>query len=80
MVKYYIATNDEDFILEVPEGDNIQVVWADSYGNQNEMRIVERKSEQDGEYVKWNDHILARYEGVVSCRCEHVKRVDPEVA
>ena len=86
MVKYFVETTDEDFIIEVPEDDKIQVIFGDQYDSQarDEMRVVQREIiERKGkEYhnIQFNDHVLARYTGVKAVRCEHVVRIEPEVA
>ena len=86
MVKYFVETTDEDFIIEVPEDDKIQVIFGDQYDSQsrNEMRVVQRevieREGKDYHSIQFNDHVLARYTDVKAVRCEHVTRTDPEVA
>lgn len=86
MTKYFVETKNEDFIIDVPA--DAQVVTDTIYGNNDspvgELRVVRRQIvSNDNEWGKshnYNDHVLARYEGVVACRSEEVSRVDPEVA
>lgn len=86
MTKYFIESKNEDFIIDVPK--DAQVVTDTIYGNNDspvgELRVIRREIvESDNEYGvsrQYNDHVLARYEGVVACRSEEVTRVDPEVA
>lgn len=86
MTKYFIETKNEDFVIDVPA--DAQVVTDTIYGNNDspvgELRVVRRQvvknTGHDWSNVQYNDHVLARYEGVVACRSEEVSRVDPEVA
>lgn len=85
MTKYYVETNDEDFIIDVPK--DAQVVMDNLYTKDvpvGELRVVQREIvETDNEWGvsrQFNDHVLACYQGVKACRSEQVKRLDPEVA
>lgn len=86
MTKYFIETKNEDFVIDVPA--DAQVVTDTIYGNNDspvgELRVVRREivknTGPDWANVQYNDHVLARWEGVVACRSEEVSRVDPEVA
>ena len=83
MVKYFIETEEEDFIIDIPEDDKIQVIFGgqSNYGlADGELRVVEREILNSEHNNQFNDHVLARYTGVKACRCEHVVRVEPEVA
>ncbi len=85
MTKYYLETESEDFIIDVPT--DAQVVIDNLYTKDvpvGELRVVNRTVvETDNEWGvsrQFNDHVLARYQGVKACRSEQVKRLDPEVA
>ena len=88
-VKYFIETEDEDFVISIPKDDEIQVIFgSDNFGGESPrvLKVVQRTTLQnfnDQGHVdehQFNDHVLARYEGVKACRCEHILRVEPEVA
>lgn len=85
MTKYYVETENEDFIIDVPE--DAQVVIENLYSKDvpvGELRVIRRTVvESDNEWGKgriFDDKVLARYTGIVACRSEEVTRTDPEVA
>ena len=79
MTKYYIETSNEDFIIDVPEGAQV-IMEHNGLTDSNLMYVVHRDVIKFDNDVEFNDHVLARYQGVKACRSEQVKRLDPEVA
>ncbi len=75
--KYALETNDEDFIIEIPDDAFVNMQPGDT-GLTWSVEVL-RKIESDDLYAPRNT--LAFYRGVKAVRClDEVKRDEPQVA
>lgn len=74
--KYALETNDEDFIIEVPDDSYVSMLSGDQ-GLSWSVEVVRNITED----IFGPNNTLAFYRGVKAVRClDEVKRDEPQVA